>query len=180
MTEINEKTLLPVEEVKPIPVMQMEFDTDFFVNMDVPLKQPLQEKFVQYVVQGKSATQAYKLALKDLGKKDIKDKSCTERGSRLLANGDVINRIKFLYKAVTSQIIMSDLELHKHLADIIRNKSVKTADRINAIKVLAQIKGLAKADTQVNTSQHFVNLQVEVVDGKAEPIKIVEGGKQNG
>ena len=176
MMKIDEKTLLPVEVVKPIPNMQMEFDVDFFINMDVPLKNSLHESFAQYIVQGKSATQAYKLALKDAGKPDIKDKSCTERGSRLLSNGDVLNRIKFLHKAVTSQIIMSDLELHKHLADIIRSKTAKTADRINAIKVLAQIKGLAKGDTEVHTNQHFVNLQVEVVDGKAEPIRVIEGG----
>ena len=70
---------------------------------------------------------------------------------------------------------MSDLELHKHLADIIRSKTAKTADRINAIKVLAQIKGLAKADTEVHTNQHFVNLQVEVVDSKRDPeIKVIE------
>ena len=175
MTKIDEKTLLPVEVVKPIPNMQMEFDVDFFINMDVPLKSEMQEKFAQYIVQGKSATEAYRLAHKESGKKEIKDKSCTERGCRLLANGDVLNRIKFLHKAVTSQIIMSDLELHKHLADIIRSKTCKTADRINAIKVLAQIKGLAKGDTEVHTNQHFVNLQVEVVDSKRDPeIKVIE------
>ena len=177
MTKIDEKTLVPAEEVKPIPVMQMEFDTDFFVNMDVPLKNALHEKFAQFIVQGNSATQAYRLALQAVNKKEIKDKSCRERGCRLLSDGDVLNRIKFLYKAVTSQIIMSDLEIHKHLADIIRNKNEQTKDRVNAIKILAQIKGLAKADTEVHTSQHFVNLQVEVVDGKAEPIKVIEGGK---
>ena len=175
MVKLDEKTLVPVEEVKPIPVMQMEFDVDFFANMDAPLKNPLHEKFAQLVVQGNSATQAYRLALEATNKKAIKDKSCTERGSRLLSDGDVLNRIKFLNKAVTSQIIMSDLEIHKHLADIIRDKSKKTADRINAIKVLAQIKGLANADTEVHTSQHFVNLQVEVVDSKKEPeIKVIE------
>lgn len=177
MMKIDEKTLLPVEVVEPIPNMQMEFDVDFFINMDAPLKNSLHESFAQYIVQGKSATQAYKLALKDAGKPDIKDKSCRERGSRLLSDGDVLNRIKFLHKAVTSQIIMSDLEIHKHLTEIIRNKDERTADRINAIKLLAQIKGLAKIDTEVHTSQHFVNLQVEVVDGKAEPIKVIEGGK---
>lgn len=175
--KIDEKTLLPTEDVKPIPSMQMEFDVDFFINMDTPLKNSLHEKFAQYIVQGKSATQAYKLALVSVGKKQIKDKSCTERGCRLLADGDIVNRIKFLHKAVTSQIIMSDLELHKHLADIIRNKGLKTADRINAIKVLAQIKGLAKGDTEVQTSQHFVNLQVEVVEADKKPeaqIQVVE------
>lgn len=175
MVKLDEKTLVPVEEVKPIPVMQMEFDTDFFVNMDVPLKNALHEKFAQFIVQGNSATQAYRLALQAVNKKEIKDKSCRERGCRLLSDGDVLNRIKFLHKAVTSQIIMSDLELHKHLADIIRSKTAKTADRINAIKVLAQIKGLAKADTEVHTNQHFVNLQVEVVDSKRDPeIKVIE------
>ena len=59
MVKLDEKTLVPVEEVKPIPVMQMEFDTDFFVNMDVPLKNALHEKFAQFIVQGNSATQAY-------------------------------------------------------------------------------------------------------------------------
>ena len=175
--KIDEKTLLPMEVVKPIPNMQMEFDVDFFINMDVPLKKSLHESFAQYIVQGKSATEAYALAHKDSGKKEIKRKSCTEKGCKLLADGDVLNRIKFLQKAVTSQIIMSDLELHKHLAEIIRNKDERTADRINAIKLLAQIKGLAKIDTEVHTSQHFVNLQVEVVDGKAEPLKVIEGGK---
>lgn len=176
MVKLDEKTLVPQEPVEPIPNMQMEFDVDFFINMDTPLKNSLHESFAQYIVQGKSATQAYKLALKDAGKKDIKDKSCTERGCRLLSDGDVLNRIKFLHRAVTSQIIMSDLELHKHLTDIIRDKSKKTADRINAIKVLAQIKGLAKPDTEVHASQHFVNLQVEVVDAKTVPeIKVVEG-----
>lgn len=175
--KIDEKTLLPVEAVKPIPNMQMEFDVDFFINMDVPLKKSLHESFAQYIVQGKSATEAYALAHKDSGKKEIKRKSCTEKGCKLLADGDVLNRIKFLQKAVTSQIIMSDLEIHKHLTEIIRNKDERTADRINAIKLLAQIKGLAKIDTEVHTSQHFVNLQVEVVDGKAEPIKVIEGGK---
>lgn len=175
MVKLDEKTLVPVEEVKPIPVMQMEFDTDFFVNMDVPLRNVVYEKFAQFIVQGNSATQSYRLALEAAKRKPIKDKSCRERGCKLLSNGDVLNRIKFLNKAVTSQIIMSDLELHKHLADIIRSKTAKTADRINAIKVLAQIKGLAKADTEVHTNQHFVNLQVEVVDSKRDPeIKVIE------
>lgn len=172
--EINERTLLPQEEVKPIATMQMEFDIDFFINIDTPLKNPLHEKFAQYIMQGKSATEAYFWARKDCGKKEINRKSCTEKGSRLLADGDIVNRIKFLHKAVIQQIIMSDIELYKHLTDIIRSTKEKTADRINAIKVLAQIKGLAKEE-QSQTSQHFVNLQVEVVDGKAEPIKVIEG-----
>jgi len=175
--KIDEKTLLPTEDVKPMPVMQMEFDVDFFINMDTPLKNSLQERFAQYIVQGKSATEAYRLAHKESGKKEIKLKSCTERGCKLLADSNVLNRIKFLNKAVTKQIIMSDLELHKHLADIIRSKTAKTADRINAIKVLAQIKGLAKGDTEVHTSQHFVNLQVEVVEANKKPeaeIQVVE------
>lgn len=175
--KIDEKTLLPTEDVKPIADMQMEFDVDFFINMDTPLKKSLQERFAQYIVQGKSATEAYRLAHKESGKKEIKIKSCRERGCKLLADSNVLNRIKFLNKAVTKQIIMSDLELHKHLADIIRSKTAKTADRINAIKVLAQIKGLAKGDTEVQTSQHFVNLQVEVVEADKKPeaaIQVVE------
>lgn len=175
--KIDEKTLLPTEDVKPMAIGQLEFDVDFFINMDTPLKNSLQERFAQYIVQGKSATEAYRLAHKENSKKEIKDKSCTERGCRLLSDSNVVNRIKFLNRAVTKQIIMSDLELHKHLADIIRDKSRKTADRINAIKVLAQIKGLAKGDTEVHTSQHFVNLQVEVVEADKKPeaeIQVVE------
>lgn len=171
---VDEKTLLPRGPVEIKPVMQMEFDAEFFRSFDIVLK-PLKEKFAQYIVQGKSATEAYYLAQKECGGKEITRKSCTERGSKLLSDNDVNTRIKQLYRAVTQQFVMSDLELHKHLSDIIRSKDEETKDRIAAMKLLAQIKGLAKGDTEVNTNQHFVNLQVEVVDSDKKPdIKVIE------
>ena len=178
MIETNEETLLPTTDVKPIPIMQMEFDADFYRSFDIVLKNPLHEKFAQLIVQGKSATEAYDLAHKFCKPgKEISRKTCTERGCKLLSNNDVDTRIKQLHRAVTQKFVMSDLELHKHLTEIIRNKNEKTGDRINAIKLLAQIKGLAKGDAEVYTSQHFVNLQVEVVDKKVDvpELQVIEG-----
>ena len=39
--------------------------------------------------------------------------------------------------------------------------------------MLAQIKGLAKVDSQIHTKQHFVNLQVEVVDSDTKKLKVI-------
>lgn len=173
--KVNENTLLPTETVEPKPHLQMEFEAEFWRQLDIRIK-PKYEKFAQLIVQGNSATDAYYIASKECDNKELPRKTCTERGSKLLNNPDIITRIQFLHRAVTEQFVMSDVELHKHLTEIIRNKGLKTADRINAIKVLAQIKGLAKADTQVNTSQHFVNLQVEVVDSNSSrELKVING-----
>lgn len=173
--KVDEKTLLPQETVEIKPAMQMEFDAEFYRSFDIVLK-PLKEKFAQLIVQGKSATEAYSIAHSMCyPDKQITRKSCTERGSKLLSDNDVNTRIKQLYRAVTQQFVMSDLELHKWLSEIIRNKNEMTKDRIAALKLLAQIKGLAKGDTEVNTNQHFVNLQVEVIDSDKKPeIKVIE------
>jgi phage terminase small subunit len=172
--KVDENTLLPTEIVEPKPHLQMEFEPEFWRQLDVKLK-PEQERFAQFIVQGKTATEAYYLMTKECKGKELNRKTCTERGCRWLNNPDIVTRIQFLHRAVTQQFVMSDVELHKHLTEIIRNKGLKTADRINAIKVLAQIKGLANPDTQVNTTQHFVNLQVEVVDSNQKELKVING-----
>lgn len=163
--EVDENTLLPKQDVQVRPHLQMEFNVDFFKDLEICLK-PKKEKFAQLIVQGKSATEAYEIISKDEGK-SITRKSCTEKGCKYLADPDIQKRIRQLYKAVIDQFVMSDIEIHKHLSDIVRSSFHETKDRIAALKLIAQIKGLAKGDTQVQTEQHFVNLQVEVVDSKS-------------
>lgn len=173
--KVDENTLLPTETVEPKPHLQMEFEPEFWRQLDIKLK-PQKERFAQLIVQGKSATEAYDIVSRECNNKVLPRKTCTERGCKWLNDQDIVTRIQFLHSAVTRQFVMSDVELHKHLTEIIRNKGLKTADRINAIKVLAQIKGLAKPDTQVNASQHFVNLQVEVVDSSSnKELKVING-----
>lgn len=169
MIKVDEKTLLPTEEIKPIPKLQMEFDIDFWNSLEIKLK-PLQERFAQHIVQGKSATDAYFLATKECKGKELKRKTCTEKGSKMLKDNDVMTRIKSLHRAVTEQFVMSDIELHKHLSDIIRGPC-KTSDKIAAMSLLAKIKGMLNPDVQIHQNQSFVNLQVEVVDGKAPTFK---------
>lgn len=101
------------------------------------------------------------------------EKTANEQGSRLLANVNIMNRIRELQGEIKNQNIMDAREMQEHLTSIIRQESqeevivvegcgdgiseavtkTKTpsqSDRIRAIQLLARMQGVLDSGNTVN------------------------------
>lgn len=78
-----------------------------------------QEAFARLIVEGKTATEAYKQVYKP---KKAKDKTIWERASRLKKNSKVSARISFLNTKAASESIISQTEVLENISKIARQE----------------------------------------------------------
>jgi len=166
--KFDKTTMLPVGNIKVIPTMQMEFNTEFWQLIPIALKSQW-ENFCQYIMSGQNATDAYWNAFHQEGK-DLKRESCASKGSKLLKNIQIQNRCRQLHAMRIQYFVMSDLEIEKELSIIAKNTGEDTSDRLTALKTLAQIKNMFKKDDEIKSISNFVDLQVNIVESKNKKV----------
>lgn len=80
-----------------------------------------QEKFARLIVEGKSATEAYREVYKP--KKTTKDKTIWEAACRLKKNSKVRARIEFLKTKAASESIVTQQEVLENISKIAKQES---------------------------------------------------------
>ena len=102
------------------------------------LKNPRHEKFIQNIVSGMSQRQAYREAFPSA--KKWKDSVVDSRASDLFS-GKVLVRYQELIKQQETEALLTRHEKRKLLADVARDKTEKSENRIRAIDLDNKMEG---------------------------------------
>ena len=128
---------------------------------------PQQEKFVFYLIQGKSQRQAYYEAYPNSRK--WQEKSVDSAASNLLKNNKVAIRYYELLKKAENEAVMSAADRQKWLSDIVKTGMinvdgvdipVKSEQRLKAMDILNKMSG--EYITKIETTDEGFNINISI------------------
>jgi phage terminase small subunit len=114
-------------------INKTEYET-IWNNLNNRHKQFIEE----YLANGKNASESYRVVYNKTNSKEHQEQ-CKANGSRLIANDNIKSVIEYKMHKIHEKLEITAEWIQKNLKDIIDGDN-KNTDRINALKLLAQMK----------------------------------------
>jgi phage terminase small subunit len=119
-----------------------------------------QEKFVQYIIEGKSQADAYRSAYST---KNMSDNAIYREASVMVDSPKIAQRLQELRDQIASENIMSAKKRLEWLTDLVNSAEESTNDKLKAIDIMNKMQGeyVQKIEADVNNE---VTINIELSD----------------